>query len=41
MAVLVLFTVCAAALGLLLYYPALKLNRMIATSMKKSDVMLG
>ena len=40
-AVLVLFTIGAAALGLLLYYPALKLNRMIAISMKKSDVMIG
>ena len=40
-AVLVLFTIGAAALGMLLYYPALKLNRMIAISMKKSDVMIG
>lgn len=39
--VLILMTLCAAALGLLLYYPSLRLNRMIAISMKKSDVMIG
>ena len=40
-AVLGAFTLIAMAFGLLLYYPALRLNRMIAISMKKSDVMLG
>jgi putative membrane protein len=41
LSVLILMTLCAAALGLLLYYPSLRLNRMIAISMKKSDVMIG
>ena len=40
MGVLGLFFAGAVAFGLLMYYPALKLNRKISESMRKSDIML-